>query len=50
MARDGALTPAQFGFALKYFGTGIQLETCDCVLVLGAAPLDFARFAAFLDG
>lgn len=42
------LTPEQFGFALKYFGTGIQLETCDVLLVLGAEALSFDRFTAFL--
>lgn len=45
-----ALTPEQFGFSLKYFGTGIQLETCDVVLVLGEGAIDFQRFTEFLDG
>lgn len=32
----------------RYFGTGIQLETRDVVLVLGTAPLAFDRFTSFL--
>lgn len=46
--RCSSLTAQQFGFALKYFGTGIQLEECDCRIVLGDAPIDFERFSAFL--
>ena len=43
-----SLTTEQFTTALKYTGTGIQLTPGDTELVLGAEPLTFARFQAFV--
>ncbi len=45
---NSSLTTQQFTTALKYTGTGIQLTCGDTELVLGAEPLTFARFQAFV--
>ena len=45
---NSSLTTEQFTKALKYTGTGIQLTPGDTELVLGADPLTFARFQAFV--
>ena len=45
---NSSLTTEQFTKALKYTGTGIQLTRGDTELVLGAEPLTFARFQAFV--
>ena len=45
---NASLTIEEFTKALKYTGTGIQLTRGDTELVLGAEPLTFARFQAFV--
>ena len=45
---NASLTIEEFTKALKYTGTGIQLTPGDTELVLGAEPLTFARFQAFV--
>ena len=45
---NASLTIEEFTKALKYTGTGIQLTCGDTQLVLGAEPLTFARFQAFV--
>ena len=45
---NSSLTTEEFTKALKYTGTGIQLTPGDTELVLGAEPLTFARFQAFV--
>ena len=45
---NASLSTEEVTTALKYTGTGIQLTPGDTELVLGAEPLTFARFQAFV--
>ena len=48
---DGCLSIEQFTYALKNFGTGIQLTPVDVYLVMGSdASVNFESYTAFVAG